>query len=202
MAKRKALLRALRLVSAIIDRELSDRGSPHTICSHRNARFPMYPQDARAWLTEAFSRGRTGLGNTLVFDAQGQAVVHAPEGVSCLLWIPDHDARWHLYASLKEIDPRSDGHFLAMALALNLQAVLMQGTHIGLNPETRQLLLHRVVTIDKATLDAPKTLRHFIGRCVHLRDELGKAIVSAAASSKPEPSGAFHPSLSFRQRFA
>ncbi|WP_443191551.1 CesT family type III secretion system chaperone [Pseudomonas indica] len=162
----------------------------------------MYPQDARAWLTEAFSRGRTGLGNTLVFDAQGQAVVHAPEGVSCLLWIPDQDARWHLYASLREVDPRSDGHFLAMALALNLQSVLMQDTHIGLNPETRQLLLHRVVVIDMATLDAPATLRHFIGRCVYLREELGKALVSAGRPSRAETPAAFHSSFSFHQRFA
>lgn len=160
----------------------------------------MYPQDARAWLTEAFSRERTGLCDALVFDAQGQAVVHAPEGVSCLLWIPDQDARWHLYASLKEIDPKSDGHFLAMALALNLQSSQMQGTQIGLNPETRQLLLHRVVAIETATLDAPATLRHFIGRCLHLRRELNKAMTGSSRVSKPELPHAFHPSLSFRQR--
>lgn len=160
----------------------------------------MYPQDARAWLTEAFSRERTGLGNTLVFDAQGQAVVHAPEGVSCLLWIPDQDARWHLYASLKEIDPKSDGHFLAMALALNLQSTQMQGTHIGLNPETRQLLLHRVVELDVATLDAPAVLRHFIDRCLHLRQELSQAFTASSRVSKSELPHAFHPSLAFRQR--
>lgn len=160
----------------------------------------MYPQDARAWLTEAFSRERSGLGNTLAFDAQGQAVVHASEGVSCLLWIPDQDARWHLYASLKEIDPRSDGHFLAMALALNLQSSQMQGTQIGLNPETRQLLLHRVVELNVATLNAPAVLRHFIGRCLHLRQELNKAMTGSSRASKAELPHAFHPSLAFRQR--
>ncbi|MEJ2445867.1 MAG: CesT family type III secretion system chaperone [Exilibacterium sp.] len=140
------------------------------------------------------------MGSSLVFDTQGQAVIHTPEGVSCLLWIPDQDARWHLYASLKEIDPRSDGQFLAMALALNLQPNQMQGTRIGLNPETRQLLLQRVVAIETATLDAPETLRHFIGRCLHLRRELNRAIMASSRVSKPEPPHAFHPSLSFRPR--
>lgn len=160
----------------------------------------MYPKDARAWLTKAFSHARTGLGNALVLDTRGQAVVHAPEGVSCLLWIPDQDALWNLYASLKEIDPKSDGHFLAMALALNLHSSQMQGTRIGLNPETRQLLLHRVVAIEPDTLDAPETLRHFIGRCLHLRQELNRAITGSSRVSKPEPPHAFHPSLSFHQR--
>lgn len=160
----------------------------------------MHPQDARAWLAEAFSRERTGLRNALVFDAQGQAVVHTPKGVSCLLWIPDQDARWHLYASLREVDPRSDGHFLAMALALNLQSTQMQDTHIGLNPETRQLLLHRVVMIDIATLDAPAILRHFIERSLHLRQELGRTFTSASRVSRSESAHAFHPPLSLRQR--
>ncbi|MEJ2442812.1 MAG: CesT family type III secretion system chaperone [Exilibacterium sp.] len=125
---------------------------------------------AEAWLTNELIKGGFASQGVTFFDQQGQAIYRAPEGINCLFWL--RNTHWHLYSPLREIKPESDGRYLAVALSLNLQPREMQGTSIGLNLESRQLLLQQCTELSIGTLDVGKTLNQFIIRCQYLRERL------------------------------
>lgn len=132
----------------------------------------MVPSQARTWLTERFVEQGLATENLDLFDSGGQAVYQSPAGDRCLFWIPDEDARWFMYSPLWEVNPDQDANILALALTLNLASAEMADCSLGLNPESRQLLLFQAVTLDREDLDVRDVLSRFIERCRTLKGRL------------------------------
>ncbi|TDO97948.1 CesT family type III secretion system chaperone [Marinomonas balearica] len=123
----------------------------------------MHAKDARTWLFNSL-KTRTlisGKSTEDFFDQYGQAHYSLSCGQVCLFSIPDHNAKWHIYTLLRELDPQKDGQYLSLALALNLECLASSQARIGLNLESNQLLLQTVEELNNPSLDPDSVLTTF-----------------------------------------